>query len=71
MNCNCEELMKEELKEKNLEVTGWMWMSDNTTRLSIPCRWVDRDKAPRGQKNNPNSYLATYCPFCGVKAGDY
>lgn len=32
---------------------------------NISTAWVDREKAPKGQKRNPPAMVASHCPFCG------
>jgi hypothetical protein len=68
MNCNCINTIDDKLRERNLRLSGYAFMVPSfTTVITVQTEWVDKAKAPRGQRNNPTKMFASHCPFCGVK----
>lgn len=68
MNCKCIEEINEKLEEHNLRLSGYAFvMPDFKPIITINTEWIDRDKAAKGQKNNPTKMFASHCPFCGIK----
>lgn len=66
MNCECINEMEERLKEKNLTITSiTLAMPSFKTIPIITLAWRDKDKAPKGKRNNPPPLLASHCPLCG------
>lgn len=67
MNCNCINQIDDKLREKNLKLTGFAFiMPDFRLNPTVSTEWLDKDKAPRGQKRNPPAMFASHCPFCGT-----
>jgi hypothetical protein len=68
MKCKCWKEVDDKLREKNLRLTGATFVMPNFALVpTITTAWVDKEKAPKGQKRNPPAMLASHCPFCGVK----
>lgn len=66
MKCDCINEINEKLKEHNLRLSGYAFMMpDFKAIITINTEWIDRDKAPKGQKRNPTKMHASHCPFCG------
>jgi len=63
--------MNQLLEPKNIELTGYAYLFPNMTQvITIMTGWIDKDKAPRGEKKNCPKMHASYCPFCGIKIDD-
>lgn len=68
MACNCLNLIDDELREKNLRLTGYAFtFPEMIATPTLTTSWIDRDKAPRGKKNSPPAMFGSHCPFCGAK----
>jgi hypothetical protein len=68
MNCDCHTKVNEKLREMNLKLVGYAFiMPGFVLTPQIATEWIDKEKAPRGQKRNPTAMLASHCPFCGQK----
>lgn len=68
MNCKCFETVNEKLREKNLKLSGYAFMTPNLELVPvIATQWLNPALAPRGRKRSPTSMFVSYCPFCGVK----
>jgi hypothetical protein len=66
MNCTCWKEINEQLKEQNLELNNGAYiMPGFVFTPTIPTRWLDSSKVPKGQKKRPPAMKATHCPFCG------
>lgn len=66
MNCNCIEEVNGKLKELNLKLSGYAYLMPEFKRVfTINTEWIDRAKAPKGQKMKPTSMWVSHCPFCG------
>lgn len=66
--CGCRERINEKLREQNLRLSGMALVPPSYQYVPfVQTDWNDREKAPRGQKNNPPYMLASHCPWCGVK----
>jgi hypothetical protein len=69
--CNCISDLGKRLKEKNIEFTGEA-MAFNEEHNALYCifmidtKWIDKAKAPRGQKAYCPKVRAAFCPFCGM-----
>jgi hypothetical protein len=70
MKCNCIKTVDEKLAEQNLRLAISFKMPNFTPAFPISTAYIDKEKAPRGKKNNPPSILASFCPFCGTKLED-
>jgi hypothetical protein len=67
MNCKCLETINARLKEKNLKLSGYaLTYPDFEAIFTINTEWIDRDKAPKGQKRSPTKMFVSHCPFCGT-----
>jgi hypothetical protein len=50
----------------NLKLVGYAFMRpDFSARIHIETKWIDKAKAPKGEKTRPPAMIASYCPFCG------
>lgn len=68
MNCDCVDKIDEKLAEKNLRLACTALSGeDYSLRVYLKADWIDRNKAPRGDKNRPPNMYASHCPWCGVK----
>jgi hypothetical protein len=69
--CSCISDLAKRLKERNIEFTGEA-MSFNEEHnalyyvFMIDTKWIDKAKAPRGQKTYCPKVRAAFCPFCGM-----
>lgn len=71
MNCNCQRELGEKLKAKNIRLSCYTLIVDDLTlksRFFAQTEWIDKAKAPKGQKNNYPPMLTSFCPFCGCEA---
>lgn len=68
MNCKCKSEIDDKLKEVNLHLVGYAFTIPGFKLVpTVKTEWIDRNKAPKGKKNNPTCMFASHCPFCGVK----
>lgn len=69
MNCNCVATINEKLKPLNLQLAcEALIMPGMKTTLTLQTEWIDKSKAPKGEKGRPSKINITYCPFCGKLA---
>lgn len=58
--------MDERLKAKNLKLISCSFvMPDFELVPTMQTAWIDKTKAPPGQKSKPPPVFVGYCPFCG------
>ena len=68
MNCKCIEEVNENLKNRNLELSGLAFVFAPKLDIIpfIATKWLDDKAAPKGAKRRPPPMFASHCPFCGV-----
>ena len=66
MNCDCFDKIDDQLREINLRLSGYAFIMPKFEMVpTVTTEWVDKSKAPKGQKNSPTQMHASHCPFCG------
>ena len=66
MICNCIKELNDKLEKENLVFNGYaLKMGSFKFCIAMKLEWMDKNKAPKGQKGRAPSLWATFCPFCG------